>query len=163
MRGASQQAGDLVGHELAHHLGGRADDHRAVGKLLAFGDERARADQAMPADLCAVEHHRADADQRAVADGAAMQHHLVADRDVLAERDGKAHVGMQHAAVLHVRTAADFQQLGVTAQNCAEPHTRVDTQLDVADHLRAVGDPGTGCESRGEFIELVESHAHCLE
>src|SRR5436305_3421087 len=33
---------------------GRADDQRIVGKFLALGDERAGADQRMPADLRAI-------------------------------------------------------------------------------------------------------------
>ena len=77
---AAAQPFNLLGCELTHHLGWASQNHGAIRKLLALGDQRARAHQAVLADLGAVEHHSANADQRFVADGAAVQHDLVAHR-----------------------------------------------------------------------------------
>src|SRR5258706_2925788 len=118
------QALELLGRELAHRLGGCADDERSVGKFLAFGDERTGADQAVAADLRAVEHDSLDADQRAVADRAAMQHHLVPDRDVLADVDREARVRMNDAAVLDVAAASEAHGLVVAAYHGALPDAR---------------------------------------
>ena len=64
---------------LADDLAGRAEHDGAGRDLLALGDQRAGADQALLADPGAVEDDGADADQRSAADGAAVQHHHVAD------------------------------------------------------------------------------------
>src|SRR5450755_3524439 len=80
-------AGRVVLAHLAHGLGRRAEDHRAVREALVLDDDGAGADQAILADHRVVEHHGLDADQAAVADRAAMQHHLVAHRHALAERE----------------------------------------------------------------------------
>ena len=85
---------DLLGAQLAHGLGGAADDHAAIGELLAFGHQGTRAHQAIFADDCAVQHHGPNADQRLVADGAAMQHDLVADGDVFTHHQRLAHIRM---------------------------------------------------------------------
>jgi len=66
---------------------------------------------------------------------------------------------MDHAAVLHVRALADAQQLRVATQDRAEPHARAFAEFDVADHLRAVGDPGGVGQAGRVFVELVEGHA----
>ena len=45
--GRRLQGGDRLLVQLPHHLGGRADDQRAVGKRLVLGHQRAGADEAM--------------------------------------------------------------------------------------------------------------------
>src|SRR5690606_40465121 len=96
--GAGEQAVDVGRLELADHLPGRAHDDTAVGNLLAFGDQRARPDQATAADLRAVEHDGLDADPRAVADGAPVQHRLVADRHEFADGGRAVGIDVQHGA-----------------------------------------------------------------
>ncbi|MOA23239.1 hypothetical protein D3C78_1438470 [compost metagenome] len=98
----------------------------------------------MPADLRAVEHHGIDADQAVVADAAAMQVDLVADGDALADGQRPAHVGVQHAAVLHVAVLADVDQLVVAAQHGAKPHTGAGLQTHLADHAGSGRNPAVG-------------------
>ncbi len=47
----------------AHHLGGGAHDHGAIGKFLALGHQRTRSNQAPLANLGAIEHHRANTNE----------------------------------------------------------------------------------------------------
>src|SRR5512136_2945803 len=56
--------GDVLGREVADHLPGHAQDERAVGDVLAFGNEGPRADEAVLPDDGAVQDDGADADQR---------------------------------------------------------------------------------------------------
>ena len=135
---------DLLGRQRAHHLGRRAEDQRAVGELLAFGDQRAGADQAVrpiraPLSTTAWMPISEPSPTRA-----AVQHHLVADRHVVAQRQREAGVGVQHAAVLHVAARADRDPVVVAAQHRAVPDAGVFAERHAADHRRAVGDPGAG-------------------
>jgi hypothetical protein len=91
---------DLLVGELAHHAPGRAHHQRAVGDLLALGDEGVGADDALPADPGVVEDDRLDADQAALAHAAAVQHGHVADGAVAPDVELNPGVGVQHRPVL---------------------------------------------------------------
>src|SRR5215471_10362935 len=56
------QARHLFIRKATHDLAGGADDERAVGDLLALGDERVGADETFATDDGMVEDHRLDAD-----------------------------------------------------------------------------------------------------
>ena len=71
----------------AHDTGGAADDQAVLREHLAFGHQRAGADDGAGADHCAVEDDRAHADQRAVTHGAAVQDGAMTDRHVGAVAD----------------------------------------------------------------------------
>src|SRR2546427_1416099 len=116
--------------QFADDFGRRAEDEDAVGIRFTFGDESARADDAAAADDGVVHDDRADADERAVADGAAVQHGLVADGDVLPEREGNARIGVQDRGVLDVGALADGDDVAVAADDGVEP----DARLVVQDH-----------------------------
>ena len=83
-----------------------------------------------------VEDGRPHADQRIVADRAAMQHGLVADGAVCADGQRRAHVGVQHAAILHVGVLAHRDQFIVAAQHRAEPDAGISRQPHLADDAR---------------------------
>src|SRR5262249_61014932 len=95
---------------------GGAQAQRAWGKPLAPGPAPARADQAVAADLHAVEHDRAHADQAVVGDRAAVQNHGMADGASCTDRERKADVGVQDAVLLNVRTFADLDPFVVAPQ-----------------------------------------------
>ena len=59
------QAQHLLVGQLAHDLAGGADDQDPIGEDLAFGDQRASADQAVLADLGAIQYDRTDANKAA--------------------------------------------------------------------------------------------------
>src|SRR3954470_22795348 len=123
----------LLGPDLAHDLAGHAHDHRVVRDLLALADERLGGDQAVAADPGAVQDHRPDPDQRARPDRAAVQHGEVADRDVGADGEREAGVGMEDAVVLHVAPLPDRDRLVVAAQDRTPPDRGVALEPDLAD------------------------------
>ncbi len=92
-----------------------------------------------------------------------MQHGLVSHRDVLADLDRKAGVGMHDAAILDVASAAQPQLLGVAAQHHAEPNACILFEHHSADDLRAVGHPGAFGHVWPVFVKLVERHEMCSE
>src|SRR5690606_14860988 len=111
----------LLRREFTHHLARRAHYQRTVGNLLALWDQCIGTDDAITADPGAVEHYRVDPDQTVVADGAAVEHGLVTDRDVLAQGQRGAGVGVHDGAVLDVAVLADQDQLIVAPQHRVEP------------------------------------------
>ncbi len=74
------------------------------------------------ADPGSVEDHRPHADQRAVPHRAAVQDDVVADRTILADLEGIAHVGVQRAQFLDVGAGPDDDRLVVAAKNRPEPN-----------------------------------------
>ena len=159
MPGTLAQTLDLLGRELAHHLGGAAHDHGAIGKLFALGHQRACANQAVVADLGTVQHHRTDADQAFVADGATMQHHFVAHGHMLADGQGLAEVAVQHAGILDVGAFADGDGLVVATDDGAKPDAGVGPQADIAHDFGTVGHVGTGINAGNVGFKLVNAHA----
>ena len=101
---------------------GRSHDEGIVWNDLVLGDQRIRADQAVPADPRPVQNGRAHAHKGVRADGAAVQHHLVADRAVLADRQRVAGIDMEDAAVLDIAAFADLDDVVVGPQDGAEPN-----------------------------------------
>jgi hypothetical protein len=153
------QARDLGVGQRAQQLRRRADDQRAIGKLLALGDHRARADQAVAADHRPVVDDRLDADERAVADRAAVQHRLVTDRHVRADRPSAAPDRRAARAVLDVRVVADADGVVVGANHGAGPHAHVLAERHAADHHRLRRDVGRGRDTRRVIAEPVDRHA----
>jgi len=86
----------------------------------------------MLANLGAVEHHCVNTDQAVVVNGAAVQHGVMADGHAGAEGQRVTHVGVHHAAVLHVAVLADQDQLVIAAQHRVEPDVGALLQLDLA-------------------------------
>src|SRR2546423_6153443 len=103
------------------HTRGRTDDQGIFGILLAFGNDRACADDAAAAYSRTVHDDRAHPDERVVFKRATVQDHIVADRAVAADRERKAGVGVAGGIVLHVGALADLDPLIVAAQHPAEP------------------------------------------
>src|SRR4051794_37359735 len=101
----------LLRRQRPDHARGRADDQGIFGILLAFGNDRARADDAAAAYPRAVHDDGAHSDQRVVFKRATVQDHVVADRAVAADRQRKAGVGVAGAIVLHVGAFADLDPL----------------------------------------------------
>src|SRR5580692_4768776 len=151
-------ADDVVLAHLAHRLGRRAEDHRAVGEALVLDDDGAGADQAILADHRVVQHHGLDADQAAVADRAAMQHHLVAHRHALAERERRPEVGVQHAILLDVGIVADHDRLVVAAHHGAGHDGHPLAQGHRADDRRLRGDVAGGGDDRHLVAQLIDGH-----
>src|ERR1700681_3090699 len=114
----------LRGFEAADHPRRRPDDQGMLGKLFAFGDDRACADDAATADAGAVHDDRPHPDQRAVLQRAAMQDDVVTDRAILSDSKRKTHIGVAGRIVLHIGILADLDPLIVAAQYRAEPDAR---------------------------------------
>src|SRR5262249_38878489 len=106
---------DLRGIERADHARRRADDQREFRKLLALGDDRARADHTAAPDPRTVHHDRAHADQHIVFQRAAMDDRVVADGDVFADGEGKAGIDVKRRIVLDVGALADLDPVIVAA------------------------------------------------
>ena len=69
--GVAKHVPDLFVGELAHHAPRRADHQRAVRDVLALGDQRVRADDALLAYAGVVEDYRLNPDQAPRTDDAA--------------------------------------------------------------------------------------------
>src|SRR6202041_3515666 len=126
----------LLRGELANRLGRRTDDEATVRKAFALGDERAGADQTAFADDGTVEHHGLYSDERPVAHRAAMHHGLMADRNLLADRQRKTRIGMQHRGILYVAVRTDADDLVIPPEGGAEPYRGVLSEDDFSDHRR---------------------------
>src|SRR5690606_25363524 len=130
--------------QLAHHLARAAHHQAAIRDDLAFGNQAVGANDAVLADLGAVEDHRVDADQAVIVHRAAVHHHVVTDGDALAQGQRKAHVGVHDATVLHVAVLSDMDQLVVATQHRTEPDTGPRLQADIADQVGAWCNPAIG-------------------
>src|SRR5262245_46992044 len=120
-----------VPHSLAVTVGHLALDPRRLTYRQAAGrndgplqDYAADGHTAAPADFRAVHDNGTHADQAIVLDARPMDDRPVPQRDAVAERARKSLVGMQHAAVLHVRLPADAYRRRITADHCPEPDAR---------------------------------------
>src|SRR5262245_14635792 len=138
-----------------------ADDQRVVGKLLAFGDERAGADQAVLPDPGTVEQDRPHADQAVIADRAPVQHDVVADDAIGADHQGKAGIGVQRGIVLHLAALADLDPFVVAAQDRAEPNAGEGLEPHASDHRCILGDPAASVRRQlgGLTVKLVVRQA----
>jgi len=121
--------------------------------MLAFGDERAGADDALGLDYRAVEDSRAHADQAIVGDRAAVKDRLVADRHPSADGQGKVRVAVPDRAVLEVGRIAQDQGRIVAAKHRPEPNAGAGAEADVADEICRRRSPGAGPELREEVVE----------
>jgi hypothetical protein len=95
---------------------------------------RAR-DDAMTADLDAIEDHGSIRDQRRRSYGAAVQHRSD-DRPIpwTPKSHGFAFVGMDDGAVLDVDAVAQIDPVAVPSQHAVEPHARAGAEADAPDH-----------------------------
>src|ERR1700722_14677986 len=145
---------------IAHHLRRCAHQHRAIGYLQIRRHKRSGRNDAVPADMRTVEDDGTVADQRFLFDHAAVQQHHMADRPLAPDQRRGARIGMDHAAILHVAAAADFDALIVGAQYTIEPEARAGVQDHRADDLRAWGD--VKVLARGLQPPLTETVDACI-
>ncbi|RWW90334.1 hypothetical protein BHE74_00023108 [Ensete ventricosum] len=124
--------------QFTHDLARRAHHQRTIGNFLALANQRVGANDAMLADFCAVEDDGVNADKAVIIDGATMQHGVMTDGHAGAQGQRVAHVGVHHAAVLHVAVLADQDQFVVATQHRIEPDVGALLQLDLA-HQRGIG------------------------
>ena len=111
-------------------------------KLLALGDEGVRADEASWRRCRAWLSTVAPIPMRRVlADRAAVQDGVVADGAAGADRQRRAHVGVQQCAFLDVGPLPDIDELVVAAQDSAEPDAHIDAEAHTADHMGVRSDP----------------------
>jgi hypothetical protein len=118
--GTCQQPLFLLVGQLPHRLGRAAQDHAAIRKFLALGDQGTRSYQAPFANASAIEHDGTNADQGTISNRATMQHDLVTHGDVLANRERFADVCMQHTGILDIGARPDadgFRAARTTAPN----------------------------------------------
>src|SRR5262245_42416608 len=92
---------------LAFDLRGLAEREAARWNVRAFRHDAADGDDAPLADPRSVHNDGPHANQAIVLDGRPVHDRAMAERHALAERAGKALVGVQDAAVLDVRLPAD--------------------------------------------------------
>ena len=142
----------------ANGAGRGADDQAPGREHLTLGHERARADDAVVANLCAVEHDRPHADQHAVADRTAMQDRVMADRAIHADRQWRARVGMAHRAFLNVAAIPYDHRRVVSANDRPKPDTDVGAEPHVADHIGARRNPSPVPEGRALPVDFIARH-----
>ena len=70
-----------------------------------------------------------------------MQHSEMAERDVLAEREREAGIGVQHAAVLDVAILPERDRLVVAAQHGTPPDAGIFAEVDLSYDDRGRRDP----------------------
>jgi hypothetical protein len=73
-------------------------------------------------------------------------------------RERHAHVGVQHAVVLHIGAPAHGNGFGVAPYHHAEPDAAVLAKVHIADDLGVVGHPGGFVNGGGQLVQLVEGH-----
>ncbi len=83
---------------------------------------------------------------------------LVADRDVVADLQRIARVGMQHRAFLDVAFVADRDRLVVAAGDRAEPDAGALAERDLADQRRFGRDIGRSRDLGRVLAQTVEGH-----
>ena len=93
-----------------------------------------------------------------VADRAAVQDGMMADRHVLADRQRRAGIGMEHRGFLDIAARADDDRGVVRADHGAEPDAGVIAEPCVADHVCARRDPGIGAEGRSMAANGIAGH-----
>src|SRR4051794_5996681 len=97
----------LLRAQRTHDAGGAAQQHRAGGDLHAHRDQRTRADEALFADLRAIENGGAHADEHFVSDRAGVNDRAVADRHVIADDTREIVREMKDRIVLDIRVVTD--------------------------------------------------------
>jgi hypothetical protein len=85
-------------------------------------------------------------ENRAAFDFGAMHHGTVANRDVVANRAGKAGVCMKNAAVLDVGSSPDVDRFRIAANHRAKPHARFGPHRHIAEYDRTRGDEGASVD-----------------
>jgi len=127
------QGCDFLFSQAAQHFAGRTYYQRIIRDYFAFGNQRIRTYQAVAPDHSVIKDGAVDADQTAVTDGAAVQHRQMADRDVVANGEWCAGVGVQHCAILNVAVGADVDGFDVATYHRVEPDTDIIFENDRAD------------------------------
>jgi hypothetical protein len=129
--------------DLAFHFGRLAEGDAAGRNFGPFGHNAADGDNRSFADLRAVHHDGSHSDQAIVLDGRTVHDRPVTECDAIAKCARKTFVGVQDAAILHIRLPADANRLGVATNHRAEPDARFGADCHVANDDRAVGDEGS--------------------
>jgi len=156
---------DLLSGQLSHAARGIADPQFAFADDLAGRDECAGTDHAVAMHDRAVEYGCVHADQAGVVDRACMHDRGMADRDIAADEQREAVVGvfarmrhMQDRPVLHIRARADADVVHVAAHDHAGPERSVVAEFDIADQVGGRIDVGVCAEPRQDA--LVRSDVH---
>ena len=136
--------GGLV--QLAFDLGGGAEGQRPVRYLHVLRYQRPRTDQAVAADLRAVQHDGAHADEGVVTHGAPMEDGPVAHRYVFAHRHRMVVVHVHHTVVLDICSRTDGDRRPVAPQHRAEEHAAVGAQGHAAPDGGVVRHKGGGMD-----------------
>lgn len=111
----------MVIAQFPNGAGGRSYDQAARRKNLAFGHQRAGADDALFANHGAIQDSRAHSDQGFVMDRAAMQDRLVPNRNAGADGERETSVAMSHGAVLKIAFLAQSDRCVIRSDHGAEP------------------------------------------
>lgn len=151
---------NFVGSKDSDFPGGNPRDERLGWDDLSRAHDGAGCDQRILPDLGAIEHHRADPDQGPFRYPAAVHHRAMADADLVGQEGGET-TGrdMQRGLVLDIRPLANHDALDVPAQNAAVEHTRIASDLDIADHHGARRHPNRGMDPRPKLTEGAQDRA----
>src|SRR5450830_992822 len=153
------EALDLIRREVALVLRGVTGPERGRRDHRAGQDDRAGRDEGARADVGIVEDGRVHADERAPADRACMHDGVVAERDLLLEREGSPPArDVERAVVLHVRARADPDGTAVAADDRRVPDRHVVAEDDVSDDSRGLGDEDALAEPRGSAAIRPDRH-----
>src|SRR6476469_7816652 len=115
-------------------------------------------DQAARTDHRAVEHSRMVGDHRLRTDVHAVDDTAVGDRRPWSDVDWNAWWGVQHAAVLHVRSFADDNGGEVAAEYRVEPHRGARFDANVAEQRRSGCDERSRIDRRRAALEREQRH-----
>src|SRR5690606_18123389 len=105
-------------------------------------------DDALVADLRAVQDDGAHADETLIAHHARVHDRAVAHGDVLADLRAVVIREMHHRVVLNVRTAADHDGVDVAPEHGAIPDAALVPQRDVPDDRRRSGHEDVAADPR---------------
>jgi len=135
---------------------GRAKNHATGGESGVLGDEGVGSDDAMFADLGAVQNGRAHADEALITDSAGMDDGGMANGDPIAQNAGMFIGKMKDGVVLDVGVVSDNDAVDVAAQDGVIPNAGVIAESDVAENDGAARDVNAFAKRRLAAQEGVE-------
>ena len=98
-------------------------------------------------------------DQGIVMNFGAMDHYVMADRDIIADLDGRLLIeSMEHGAILDIDTVADGDGVDIAAQHGAEPDAALIAHSDIAHEGSIIGNKAILADLGGEPPYRFKNH-----
>ena len=154
------EVGEFVGGQVAFDAGGGADGEYSRRDHGTGRNESAGTDDRLLADAGMIHHYCSHTDQALPFDVAAVQRDAMSDGDLLCE-DGRAKIraDVDHRHVLNIGACADANVADIAANDAAEPHVRILTDLDITYHDHIFGNVGRFVDL---WVDVVECFDHLI-